>query len=68
MLALSRDALPTKSGATPRRCAGAFALTGGENAHQTWIVQTLAPGVYTVRVSDAAAQGGNVLIEVYELP
>lgn len=47
---------------------GAFALTGGEDPNQTCSVQTFPPGAYTVHVSDAAAQGGNVLVEIYELP
>lgn len=47
---------------------GAFALTGGEDPNQTCSLQTFPPGTYTVHVSDASAQGGNVLVEVYELP
>lgn len=48
--------------------AGAFPLSGGEDPDQTCIVKSLPPGAYTVHISDATAQGGNVLVEVYELP
>jgi hypothetical protein len=47
---------------------GAFPLTGGEHAGAASMAGLFAPGAYTVHVSDAAQQGGTVLVEIYELP
>jgi len=47
---------------------GAFPLTGGERANPVCSTALFAPGAYTLHVSDAAQQGGTVLVEIYELP
>lgn len=47
---------------------GAFPLTGGEPAYLAYDVGPFPPGAYTVHVSDAAAKGGTVLVEGYEVP
>ncbi len=47
------------------RAAGAFPL--GENG-DSYNYVSLAPGAYTIQVSDAQAAGGTVLLEIYELP
>jgi hypothetical protein len=48
--------------------AGAFPLTGPERSNPVCSTALFAPGAYTVHVSDAAQQGGTVLVEIYELP
>lgn len=48
--------------------AGAFPLTGGERERVAFTTLGLAPGAYSVHVSDDAGLGGTVLLEVYELP
>ncbi len=45
---------------------GAFGLTPGSG--DASILITLLPGVYTVQASDVDAGGGEVLIEVYQVP
>lgn len=47
---------------------GAFPLTGGEEAYLAFDVGPFPPGAYTIHVSDAAGQGGTVLVEAYEVP
>ncbi|HRE83770.1 MAG TPA: hypothetical protein PLN52_22185 [Opitutaceae bacterium] len=49
--------------------AGAFPLViegDGERAHLAFDTYDLPPGAYTVHVTDDAALGGQVLVEVYE--
>lgn len=48
--------------------AGAFPLTGGEQAYLSYDVGPFPPGAYTIHVTDASRGGGTVLVEAYELP
>ncbi|MBL9208426.1 MAG: hypothetical protein JNN01_25310 [Opitutaceae bacterium] len=48
--------------------AGAFPLTGNELPVISYDAGTLNPGAYTVHVSDETKSGGEVLVEIYELP
>ena len=45
--------------------AGAFKLTGGERAIDSYDVAGISAGNYTVQVTDDSGNGGTVLIEVY---
>ena len=45
--------------------AGAFKLTGGERAIDSYDVAGVSAGNYTVQVTDDSGNGGTVLIEVY---
>jgi len=47
--------------------AGAFPLDGNEQAWVAFGTGAFAPGSYTIHVSDDSKQGGEVLIEVYEI-
>lgn len=47
---------------------GAFPLTGNEREWIAYTSASLAPGAYTMHVSDDAKEGGTILAEVYELP
>ncbi len=46
--------------------AGAFVLPA--TSRDAALVATLEPGSYTVHASDLAGIGGNVLLEIYEVP
>ncbi len=48
--------------------AGAFPLTGGEPAYLAFDLGPFPPGAYTIHVTDAARNGGTVLVEAYEVP
>ncbi len=48
--------------------AGAFPLSGGEEAYLAYDVASFPPGAYSIQVTDASRKGGNVLIEAYEVP
>ncbi len=45
---------------------GAFPLTGGELPGSAYDVYPIAPGAYTVEVSDDSGKGGTVLFEAYD--
>jgi hypothetical protein len=45
----------------------AFALTD-PSSHDAVILTTLPPGVYTAMTSSSSGTGGNILLEVYEVP
>ena len=48
---------------------GAFPFTTSPTSHDSAVVLTLPPGTpYTVQVNSASGGGGNVLVEVYEVP
>jgi len=46
---------------------GAFPLDGSEQAWVAFGTGSFAPGAYTIHVSDDSKQGGEVLVEVYEV-
>lgn len=46
---------------------GAFPLTGNEQPWIAFLHAAFSPGAYTIHVSDDSKQGGEVLIEVYEI-
>ena len=46
---------------------GAFAVTNSGSL-DAMMLTTLAPGNYTARVTGAGGTGGNVIVEVYEVP
>lgn len=48
--------------------AGAFPLSGGEEAYLAYDVGPFPPGAYTIHVTDASGKGGTALIEAYEVP
>jgi hypothetical protein len=48
--------------------AGAFSLSGGEEAYLAYDVGPFPPGAYTIHVTDASGKGGTALIEAYEVP
>jgi len=48
---------------------GAFPFTTSPTSHDSAVVLTMPPGTpYTVEVNSASGGGGNVLVEVYEVP
>ena len=48
--------------------AGAFPLSGGEEAYLAYDAGPFPPGAYTIHVTDASGKGGTALIEAYEVP
>jgi hypothetical protein len=47
--------------------AGAFPLTGGEQAGTSYNYGVFEPGNYTVFVADGSGKGGTILFELYVL-
>ena len=55
------------AGADMAARVGAFAISD-PNSRDAMLLRTLAPGDYSARVSGVGGVGGNVIVEVYEVP